>query len=162
MFIKRLLFTTTDRRALLNTLGLGEDATRRDIRRRYLQLAMKHHPDRTTDPLSHDQYIRIKDAYSKLMEQCDYKSFKGPQGQYRAESDWRSTFKGDTTSKKYSVKTRQWSHWDHHSDKAFEDKATLEKRQEDKRVQLSSNAIKWSLLIGFTSGLAFGLMARWS
>lgn len=46
-----------DRKAL-KTLGLGEDADRQSLRRRYLELVRKYHPDRNGGNRSHEKALQ--------------------------------------------------------------------------------------------------------
>jgi hypothetical protein len=48
------------------TLGVSEQATPDDIRRAYRKLVLLTHPDRTTDPAAHGQFLRINEAYDVL------------------------------------------------------------------------------------------------
>lgn len=52
---------------LKRELGLGPGATRKDIRKRFLELAHKLHPDKSTSEDAKSRYIRMKDVYGELM-----------------------------------------------------------------------------------------------
>jgi hypothetical protein len=47
----------------LTVLGLGAQATQRDLKRRYRQLAAAHHPDRGGAP---ESFVAIRQAYETL------------------------------------------------------------------------------------------------
>ncbi|UYZ57827.1 J domain-containing protein [Hymenobacter latericus] len=47
-------------------LELTEQATAHDIRRAYLRLVRLTHPDRTPDPVAHQRYLLVNDAYDTL------------------------------------------------------------------------------------------------
>ncbi|MCB2376373.1 J domain-containing protein [Hymenobacter sp. BT635] len=49
-----------------HTLGVSEQATADDIRRAYRKLVLLTHPDRTTDPAAHQQFLLINEAYDVL------------------------------------------------------------------------------------------------
>ncbi|MCB2406876.1 J domain-containing protein [Hymenobacter lucidus] len=49
------------------TLGVSEQATADDIRRAYRKLVLLTHPDRTTDPAAHQQFLLINEAYDVLI-----------------------------------------------------------------------------------------------
>lgn len=49
-----------------HTLGVDEQATPDDIRRAYRRLVLLTHPDRTTDPAAHGQFLLINEAYDVL------------------------------------------------------------------------------------------------
>lgn len=58
----------------LQTLGLGEDARRPDIRRAYSALVRKYHPDRNGGDRSHEkQLAKVIAAYTQLKESPDFK-----------------------------------------------------------------------------------------
>lgn len=62
-----------DQRAL-KTLGLGEEAVRGDIRRRYSELVRKYHPDRNGGDRSHEkQLANVIAAYTQLKESPDFR-----------------------------------------------------------------------------------------
>lgn len=52
---------------LKHELGLGPGATRRDVRKRFLELALRMHPDKTQDEKDRAKYMQMKEAYSQLM-----------------------------------------------------------------------------------------------
>lgn len=54
--------------ALKAELGLGPGATRKDIRQRFLTLALSLHPDKTNDPADIARYMRAKEAYTRLLQ----------------------------------------------------------------------------------------------
>jgi DnaJ-class molecular chaperone len=49
-------------------LELPNNASKDDIRKSYLRLALKFHPDRNKDPTSHKRFQNINNAYTALME----------------------------------------------------------------------------------------------
>lgn len=62
-----------DKKAL-QTLGLGDDAQRSDIRRAYSALVRKYHPDRNGGDRSHEkQLANVIDAYTQLRESPDFR-----------------------------------------------------------------------------------------
>ena len=62
-----------DRKAL-KTLGLGEEAERGEIRRRYSELVRKYHPDRNGGNRSHEkQLANVIAAYTQLKESPDFR-----------------------------------------------------------------------------------------
>ena len=52
---------------LKRELGLGPGATRKDIRKRFLELAHRLHPDKSTSEDAKSRYIRMKDVYGELI-----------------------------------------------------------------------------------------------
>lgn len=55
-----------DRRAL-KTLGLGQDADRRELRMRYAELVRRYHPDRNGGDRSHEKALQdVISAYTQL------------------------------------------------------------------------------------------------
>lgn len=48
-------------------LGLNENATRHDIRKRYRELAMRYHPDRNPDPDAGKLFIKLTEAADILL-----------------------------------------------------------------------------------------------
>ncbi|VVT44131.1 uncharacterized protein SAPINGB_P000314 [Magnusiomyces paraingens] len=52
--------------ALYSILNLDPDASQDDIKRAYKNLVRIYHPDRNANPSSHEQFIRIRDAYHTL------------------------------------------------------------------------------------------------
>lgn len=62
-----------DRKAL-KTLGLGEDAERSDIRRRYSELVRKYHPDRNGGDRTQEKHLaEVIAAYTQLKESPDFR-----------------------------------------------------------------------------------------
>lgn len=58
---------TPDERRALDTLGLGLDATRHDLRSRYSQLVRKYHPDRNGGDRSFETRLQaVVEAYQLL------------------------------------------------------------------------------------------------
>ncbi len=65
--------SSADQKAL-KTLGLGEDARRIDIRRRYSELVRKYHPDRNDGNRAHEkQLAKVIAAYTQLKESPDFR-----------------------------------------------------------------------------------------
>ncbi|MFP4647645.1 MAG: DNA-J related domain-containing protein [Halorhodospira sp.] len=62
--LRRSMGSSDEREAALQELGLGPEASRTEIRRRYRRLAMRHHPDRGGDTA---KLQRINAAYRSLM-----------------------------------------------------------------------------------------------
>lgn len=61
-------------REALKTLGLGEEAVRADIRRRYSELVRKYHPDRNGGDRSHEKDLAdVIAAYTQLRESPDFR-----------------------------------------------------------------------------------------
>ncbi len=58
----------------LETLGLPPMVTREEIKRRYRQLAYRHHPDRGT--VDSAKMVEINRAYERLMEYVDNFRFR--------------------------------------------------------------------------------------
>lgn len=50
-------------------LGLTPDASAKDIKKRYHELSLKHHPDKSLDnkEQANIQMVQINDAYQKMM-----------------------------------------------------------------------------------------------
>jgi curved DNA-binding protein CbpA len=49
-------------------LGLKPTATKAEVKKRYRSLAMKLHPDKNPDPLAHQVFVRITEAYEAITE----------------------------------------------------------------------------------------------
>ena len=47
-------------------LGVSEKASKDDIKKAYRSLSLKHHPDRTSHPESHELFKKISEAYETL------------------------------------------------------------------------------------------------
>ncbi len=52
----------------LRVLDVPPDATEQQIKRAYRRLAKRYHPDRSTDPLDHERFLEITEAYRFLTE----------------------------------------------------------------------------------------------
>jgi molecular chaperone DnaJ len=64
-------------------LGLGKDASLRDIKKRFRQLALRHHPDRNPDdPIAEETFKLVAEAYHVLSDQSRRRLYdhKGHQG----------------------------------------------------------------------------------
>jgi hypothetical protein len=65
-------FTPREREAL-NAMGLGGDADRQALRRRYSQLVRKYHPDRNGGDRSHESKLgRVVEAYQVLRKSAAF------------------------------------------------------------------------------------------
>jgi curved DNA-binding protein CbpA len=53
---------------LYNILGVAPTATTEEIKKAYRSLAMRHHPDRNTDPGAELRFNAIKTAYELLAD----------------------------------------------------------------------------------------------
>lgn len=49
-------------------LGLKPTATKAEVKKRYRSLAMKLHPDKNPDPLAHQVFVKITEAYEAISE----------------------------------------------------------------------------------------------
>lgn len=49
-------------------LGLEPTATKTEVKKRYRKLAMKLHPDKNPDPLAHQVFVKITEAYEAITE----------------------------------------------------------------------------------------------
>ena len=49
-------------------LGLSENASKKEVKRKYKKLVKKCHPDINPDPKAHDEFILITEAYDFLMD----------------------------------------------------------------------------------------------
>ena len=49
-------------------LGLSENASKKEVKKRYKKLVKKCHPDLNPDPKAHEEFILITEAYDFLME----------------------------------------------------------------------------------------------
>ena len=57
-------------------LGLGEEATKEEIRSKYLELVKKYHPDKTSQDKGHAEKIKdINRAYKIITSYCDNYKF---------------------------------------------------------------------------------------
>lgn len=65
----------------LDVLGLNHNATLSDVRRRYRQLALQHHPDKNGGSESHERFVAIQNAYEVLIQtipESKVSEFQGP------------------------------------------------------------------------------------
>jgi hypothetical protein len=53
---------------------LDTNATKEDVRKRYVFLIKKIHPDRNKDPKSNEQFIKLQNIYSILNYYIDHKA----------------------------------------------------------------------------------------
>jgi hypothetical protein len=54
-----------------NILGLDENASDQDVRRRYRSLAMKFHPDKNPSPEAKEKFILLTEAYEAILNRKD-------------------------------------------------------------------------------------------
>ncbi len=52
-------------------LGVPQNASAKQIKSAYRKLAMKHHPDRTSDPMLSQKFIEINQAYKSLLNKSE-------------------------------------------------------------------------------------------
>jgi len=83
---------SASRRTHLEVLGLREDASKREIRKAYLELSKQYHPDVNDSVESRIKYQLIRDAYDELYNE----SFNAYEDGFK-----RSQPKGQTHSKDY-------------------------------------------------------------
>jgi DnaJ-class molecular chaperone len=57
---------STSSESLYTLLGVSEKASKDDIKKAYRSLSLKHHPDRTAHPESHELFKKISEAYETL------------------------------------------------------------------------------------------------
>lgn len=90
---------------LKRELGLGPGASRKDVRSRFLELALKLHPDKTDKKDDAQKYMNIMHAYSELMTRMppDRKQLPSPKKRktktvkvdvsriYQYKSPWTTT-----------------------------------------------------------------------
>ncbi len=55
--------------------GVARDASKQAIRKSYLALAKKHHPDVNASPTSHRTFQRIQEAYATLSDEQKRKEY---------------------------------------------------------------------------------------
>ena len=53
-------------------LGVGKDATPKELRKAYLQLSLKHHPDKGGDP---EEFKKITEAHEALSDPVKRKNY---------------------------------------------------------------------------------------
>jgi hypothetical protein len=51
-----------------DVLGISEDASKKEVRTRFRELALKYHPDITKDPLSAEKFIKVNQAYLQILK----------------------------------------------------------------------------------------------
>ncbi|TGE21741.1 J domain-containing protein [Hymenobacter aquaticus] len=66
-----------------HTLGVSEQATTDDIRRAYRRLVLLTHPDRTTDPAAHQQFLLVNEAYDVLSNPARRRGYDALLSAYR-------------------------------------------------------------------------------
>ena len=61
-------------------LNLAEDASLKEVKKRYKQLAKKYHPDVNKEKNAHRKFLKIKEAYEKIInpEEAEIKLKRGP------------------------------------------------------------------------------------
>ena len=48
-------------------LGVPENASKEEIKKAYRRLAMQYHPDKNQDPVAHNKFIEISEAYEAML-----------------------------------------------------------------------------------------------
>lgn len=69
-----------------NILGIPPTATKDEISRSFKKLAVKYHPDKTSDPKHHDLFIVINEAYETLKEEDTRKKYDREMGINRLDN----------------------------------------------------------------------------
>lgn len=61
-------------------LNLAENASLKEVKKRYKQLAKKYHPDVNKEKNAHKKFLKIKEAYEKIInpEEAEIKLKRGP------------------------------------------------------------------------------------
>lgn len=62
--MKRILRNNND----YEILGVGMNATDREIKQAFRRLALKYHPDKNSDPLALEVFKKIADSYTTLID----------------------------------------------------------------------------------------------
>ena len=80
-------------------LGVARNASAKDIKKAYYQLAKKHHPDTNKDPEAHKKFQQVSEAYEVLSDESkrrEYDSFgSSPSNPFAASSSgYRSAGQG--------------------------------------------------------------------
>ena len=60
---------------LYDVLGVKIHAERAEIKRAYVDLALKLHPDKNKDASANAQFLRVKEAYSTLANADDRRAY---------------------------------------------------------------------------------------
>jgi len=122
---------SVSRRSKLEILGLTEDASKREIRKAYLELSKQYHPDVNDSVESRIKYQLIRDAYDELYNE----SFNSHEDGFK-----QSQSKGQTHSKDYYQ-------WQRRTEKQQDLNDWLKKiqkdaREKDKEYKLKMKAMK--------------------
>jgi len=57
-----------DKKDYYDVLGVARDSSERDIKAAYRRLAMKYHPDRSSEPDAEERFKEISEAYAVLSD----------------------------------------------------------------------------------------------
>lgn len=79
-------------------LGLSQSATRRQVRKRYLELAKLLHPDSVSSGVSSDAFVELNAAYEELAalpERVRTRANRRPSNAWRHDEPWRRDWAED-------------------------------------------------------------------
>lgn len=74
------IFTKLGMKDFYNILGISPTATKDEISKSFKKLAVKYHPDKTSDPKHHELFIAINEAYETLKEEDTRKKYDRDMG----------------------------------------------------------------------------------
>jgi curved DNA-binding protein CbpA len=139
---------------LYDKLGLPENSSIDVVKQAYFELAKKYHPDQTKNPLDHEKFLEIKQAYELLRNPETKASYDASMKTYRAGTDelenilrrMREQQNRGSGSKDYSSSTNQaYKEWAENQKKYY----NMKKDFPQARASKQQNRFFWSMAVTF-------------
>ena len=123
-------------------LGLASNASDDDIKRCYKKLAVKYHPDKTSDTNHHELFIKIQEAYETLKDpekrrKYDIQHRKSNYSSYKTYST--STHTSTSTSTSKSNRTPGYYGFYQHFYKSYQNPDIAEKQKQAQEEKLKKD-----------------------